>query len=81
MTIGDAVNPAYGYFMRITGMVARMHLPHTQNEGAAPPQRPTLCDHCRIPAAFKAEILDVRLNRPVQIYQCLNCAKVIWKGE
>jgi hypothetical protein len=79
--IRDATNPAYGYFMRITGMFALMHLPHAQDEKATPPLPPALCDHCRIPAAFKAEFLDVKLGRQVRVHQCTNCAKVIWEGE
>jgi hypothetical protein len=79
--IRDAIYPAYGYFMRITGMFALMHLPQTQNEVTTPPQQPRLCDHCRIPATFKAEVLDVKRGRQVRVHQCTNCAKVIWEGE
>jgi len=79
--IRDANNPGNGYFMRITGVFALMHSPQTQNEVTTPPQQPRLCDHCRIPAAFRAEVLDVRRDRRVQVYQCTNCAKVIWEGE
>ncbi len=39
------------------------------------------CDDCQLPATFRAEILDVRLDRQVRVHQCLNCAKVIWGDE
>jgi len=42
---------------------------------------PLSCHDCRMPAAFKMEMLDARLSRPVRVYQCTNCAKVIWEGE
>jgi uncharacterized protein with PIN domain len=36
------------------------------------------CDDCRMPLVFKAEVADFGRGRQVRVYQCLNCAKVIW---
>jgi len=43
---------------------------------ASPP-----CDDCRLPAVFRAEVADLSRGRPVRVYQCQNCAKVIWVDE
>jgi hypothetical protein len=39
------------------------------------------CDDCRLPAAFRAEVADLTRGRPIRVYQCQNCAKVIWAEE
>jgi uncharacterized protein with PIN domain len=41
---------------------------------AAPPP----CDDCRMPVVFRTEVPDLVRARQVRVYQCVNCAKVIW---
>ena len=39
------------------------------------------CTDCQLPAVFRIEAMDARLDRPVKVHQCPNCAKIIWGGE
>ena len=39
------------------------------------------CDDCRLPATFRAEVSDFSRGRPVRVYHCQNCAKVIWADQ
>ena len=39
------------------------------------------CDDCRLPTTFRAEVADLARARPVRVFQCQNCAKVIWAEE
>jgi hypothetical protein len=39
------------------------------------------CDDCRLPAAFRAEVADVPRGRLVRVFQCQNCAKIIWQDD
>lgn len=39
------------------------------------------CDDCRLPASFRAEVADLARGRQVRVYQCQNCAKVIWNDD
>jgi len=39
------------------------------------------CDDCRLPATLRAEVADLKRGRPVRVYQCENCAKVIWNHD
>lgn len=36
------------------------------------------CSDCGLPAIFRTSISDPRRSVRVWIYQCTNCAKVIW---
>jgi hypothetical protein len=69
----------YWPIIRIIGMFSLMQLSTAFKQSGALP--PPSCDDCRIPASFKTEVLDARLRRQVRVYQCLNCAKLIWEGE
>jgi len=45
---------------------------------ATVPMSGTTCDDCGLPALFRAEVSDLSRGRKVRVYQCQNCAKVIW---
>jgi len=40
-------------------------------------ERPRYSD-CGLFTAFRTSVTDPRLNREVRVYQCPNCARVIW---
>jgi len=41
----------------------------------------TVCDDCNVPVSFRACVPDRRTGKPVRIYQCPNCAKLIWDDD
>ena len=53
--------------------------PHSTAKAPINPCPP--CDDCRLPTAFRAEVADLARGRPIRVYQCQNCAKVIWADE
>jgi hypothetical protein len=57
-------------------MLRRMLIPMPLNETAK--VQPPWCDDCHLPAAFRTEVSHVRLDRRIRVYQCTNCARVIW---
>jgi hypothetical protein len=60
---------------RISGMLGCMLMSTPPSAKVRPPPS---CDDCRMPATFRTEIADPRSARAVRVYQCGNCAKVIW---
>jgi hypothetical protein len=39
------------------------------------------CDHCGIAAHYRTSVYDRQLGRYARVYQCSNCARVIWETE
>jgi uncharacterized protein with PIN domain len=54
--------------------------PYQANRVAIDPSSPR-CDDCQLPAAFRAVVADLARGRQVRVYQCENCAKVIWNDD
>jgi hypothetical protein len=63
-----AIVPNHGHGRRML-----MQTPRTGH--AAPPPS---CDDCRLPATFRTEVCQVQSGTRSRVYQCANCAKVIW---
>lgn len=38
------------------------------------------CRDCNIPATFRTSISTRKPNERIDIYQCPNCARLIWTG-
>jgi len=58
-------------------MVRRMPVALPAADKAAFPP-PPVCDDCRMPAKFRTEVPDILGGRRLRVYQCQNCARVIW---
>lgn len=58
-------------------MVRRMPIALPVADKTAIPPSP-VCDDCRMPAKFRTEVPDTLGSRPLRVYQCQNCARVIW---
>jgi hypothetical protein len=48
---------------------------------AIDPSASPRCDDCQLPASFRAEVVDLARGRQVRVYQCQNCAKVLWNDD
>ena len=58
---------------------------YTMHAEAAPQEKVAgespRCADCGIPAMLRMSVMDQRANHYVRVYQCQNCAKLIWSDS